>query len=204
MEGGRQVSGPSPWTRERDATLTAHWNAGHSSTVIGKVMGITKNAVIGRAHRLKLPRRAAPPNIVKQDSPRVSPSARVKAGRGAFSPRTRPAITSRPRVGEPGAAASTAHCPSSLNSPEADARETNPPPPRVFSGTKCKFPLRGDERPAEYRFCDEPVRDNAKGRASPYCAAHFALCLIPPRKKSAGQTPPDTWLRNRSAWRVGA
>jgi hypothetical protein len=52
--------------------------------------------------------------------------------------------------------------------PEAVA-ET--PPPRVFSGTQCKYPLHGDERPVVPRFCAEPVRDNAKGCASPYCAA---------------------------------
>ena len=184
------MSGPSPWTHERDATLTAHWNAGHSSTVIGKLMGITKNAVIGRAHHLKLPRRATPPNIVKQDCPRVSPSARLSAGRGASSPHTWPANQSRPRAGEPGAAAITAHCPSSLNSPEAAGPLSAPP--RVFSGTECKFPLWGNEKPDEYRFCAEPVRDNAKGCASPYCAAHYAACYTITNRE-AGNPPPLRW-----------
>ena len=193
------MTGASPWTPERDATLTAHWNAGHSSTAIGRLMGITKNSVIGRAHRLKLPKRATP--IRKPDSPRVPPCARVKAGRGVPSRHTRPATTSRPSAGEPGAAVDSAHCPSSLsNSPEADA-ET--PPPRVFSGRGCVFPLWGDERPEEYRYCGDPVRESAAGCASPYCATHYALCYAAPAKNPSNP-PPASWLKHRRAWRVGA
>jgi len=67
------------------------------------------------------------------------------------------------------------------NLPEAVAEM---PPPRVFLGTECKYPLHGDERPVSPRFCAEPVRDNAKGCASPYCAAHYAECYVKPVKKT--------------------
>lgn len=196
------MTSDSPWTHEREATLRAEWATGASTAEIGRRMGITKNAVVGKARRLNLPRRATPPNIAKPDSPRVPRCARVKAGRGASSPRhTRPATTSRPSAGEPGAAATTAlDVSSSQNLPEAVA-ET--PPPRVFLGTECKFPLHGDERPIVPRFCAEPVRDNAKGCASPYCATHYALCYAAPAKNPSNP-PPASWLKNRGAWRVGA
>jgi GcrA cell cycle regulator len=51
---------PSPWTDERDAQLRALWGAGLSGTEIGKRMGITKSAAIGRVHRLKLAPRVSP------------------------------------------------------------------------------------------------------------------------------------------------
>jgi len=51
---------PSPWTDERDAQLRALWDAGLSGTEIGKRMGITKSAAIGRVHRLKLAPRVSP------------------------------------------------------------------------------------------------------------------------------------------------
>jgi GcrA cell cycle regulator len=54
----------SPWPR-RDAELRALWAEGHSSRVIGKHMGLSRSAVIGRAHRIGLePRRAGPPEVV--------------------------------------------------------------------------------------------------------------------------------------------
>lgn len=47
------------WTPEQDAQLRQHWDAGHSTAEIGRRMGVTKNSIIGRAHRLLLPPRAA-------------------------------------------------------------------------------------------------------------------------------------------------
>ncbi|MGO1120056.1 GcrA family cell cycle regulator [Rhodovibrionaceae bacterium A322] len=48
------------WTPERVEELTNLWNAGHSASVIGKQLGVTKNAVVGKAHRLKLTARPSP------------------------------------------------------------------------------------------------------------------------------------------------
>ena len=50
----------TPWTVERDAQLRSLWDAGLSGTEIGKRMGITKSAAIGRVHRLKLAPRVSP------------------------------------------------------------------------------------------------------------------------------------------------
>lgn len=47
----------SLWTAERDMHLAELWSAGVTTAVIGAAMGVTKNAVIGRAHRLGLSRR---------------------------------------------------------------------------------------------------------------------------------------------------
>ncbi len=243
------MSGPSPWTPERDQQLTADWAAGFTTSEIGQRMGIGKNSVIGRAHRLRLPSRGSPINVTlarpwaeeddallrrlyggfltaaeigarmgrtthaiayrakflglvagrraKQTGARAA-FMRSSAGRDAISPQqSRPVTPSRPRAGEPGAAASTAHGgSSSQNLPEVAA-----PPRRVFSGTECKYPLHGDERPVVPRFCAEPVRDNAKGCASPYCAAHYAECYAAPGKYP-NNPPPATWLKNRLAMRA--
>jgi GcrA cell cycle regulator len=244
------MNGPSPWTPERDAQLTADWASGFTTSEIGDRMGISKNSVIGRAHRLRLPSRGSPINLAASQSWTEADDAtlrqlyggfltaaeigarmgrtthaiayrakflgikagrrakqtgartafmRSSAGRDVISPRQSRLVTpSRPRAGEPGAAAATAHGFSSQNLPEAAAM-----PPRVFLGTECKFPLHGDERPVVPRFCDEPVRDNAKGCASPYCAAHYAECYATPSKYPTNP-PPATWLKNRGAmWARG-
>ena len=48
------------WTEERVSELTRLWETGSSATVIGKTLGVTKNAVIGKAHRLGLSSRPSP------------------------------------------------------------------------------------------------------------------------------------------------
>jgi GcrA cell cycle regulator len=49
------------WTPGRDAELRALWDdRGLSTNEIGRRMGVTKNAVVGRAHRLNLPKRESP------------------------------------------------------------------------------------------------------------------------------------------------
>ena len=44
------------WTDERIQDLGRLWEEGHSASHIGKVLGVTKNAVVGKAHRLKVGR----------------------------------------------------------------------------------------------------------------------------------------------------
>lgn len=45
------------WTPDRIATLMALWNEGLTTSDIGRRLDITKNAVIGKVHRLGLPQR---------------------------------------------------------------------------------------------------------------------------------------------------
>ena len=66
------------WTPERTASLIAMWGEDLSAAEIGRRLGITKNAVIGKVFRLGLPKRrpspkpAAPPveeiPVVRLDS----------------------------------------------------------------------------------------------------------------------------------------
>jgi hypothetical protein len=45
------------WTEARVKRLRHMWSAGRSAAVISDVLGITRNAVIGKVHRLGLPAR---------------------------------------------------------------------------------------------------------------------------------------------------
>ena len=48
------------WTQEREEKLKELWGKGHTASQIAKILGgTTRNAVIGKAHRLKLAARAA-------------------------------------------------------------------------------------------------------------------------------------------------
>ena len=48
------------WTPERIDELTKLWESGHSASAIGKMLGVSKNAVVGKAHRMKLQARPSP------------------------------------------------------------------------------------------------------------------------------------------------
>ncbi len=49
------------WTEEREQRLRELWGKGHTASQIAEMLGgdITRNAVIGKAHRLKLAARVA-------------------------------------------------------------------------------------------------------------------------------------------------
>ncbi len=50
----------APWPPERVTRLTDLWTKGASAGLIGKKLGVSKNAVVGKAHRLQLPGRPSP------------------------------------------------------------------------------------------------------------------------------------------------
>ena len=53
------------WTSKRVSALIALWSEGLSTSEIGGRLGVTKNAVVGKVHRLGLPKRGSP---IKQKS----------------------------------------------------------------------------------------------------------------------------------------
>jgi GcrA cell cycle regulator len=48
------------WTPKRVSALIALWNEGLTTSEIGNRLGVTKNAVVGKVHRLGLPKRGSP------------------------------------------------------------------------------------------------------------------------------------------------
>ena len=57
----------SSWDETREAKLKELWEKGHTASQIAKILGgTTRNAVIGKAHRLKLAGRVAPKKQIIQ------------------------------------------------------------------------------------------------------------------------------------------
>lgn len=119
------------WTDEKIDELAKLWDQGLSASVIGKKLGVSKNAVVGKAHRLKLPARPSP---IKRD--------------GSSAPRRR-VLNIRPQV-EPAPAPSRY---------EAPPEKEKAPPRRVraAAGTQsCVWPI-GDPGEADFHFCAAPA-----------------------------------------------
>ena len=149
------------WSDDRVTTLSKLWRDGLSASQIAKQLGgVTRNAVIGKVHRLGLSGRGAPsmPRAIAQRPARSRRPQRVAA------PRRAPAM--RP-ITEPAPAA-----------PEGPGLIDN----LVLLGAHaCKWPI-GDPKRAGFSFCGR----RAEGR---YCAAHEALGVRPGTAWRADRDP---------------
>lgn len=167
------------WTEDRVATLTKLWADGLSASQIAKQLGgVTRNAVIGKVHRLGLSGRAKPsrPKPAKtQSSPRRT--AKRKATKSA--PRT---TSSKASAAAPKTA--PAQLPVSLEPPlEAKPlKDGSYATILTLTDHMCKWPI-GDPGSDEFRFCGRKTDPD-----EPYCKAHSMVAYQPSRRRnSAGK-----------------
>ena len=59
------------WNDERLESLKKLWSEGLSISQIGEALGVSRNSIAGKAHRLGLPKRPSPISRPKVDKPRV-------------------------------------------------------------------------------------------------------------------------------------
>lgn len=143
------------WTHERIEDLKRLWATGHSASQIGKALGVSKNAVIGKAHRLDLPARPSP----------------IRADRH----RQRPLQRSKPRIPTPPSRAALAPAPRVAPAVEVPAPKPAPRPVRMKAaagGRGCLWPI-GDPGDADFHFCGGEAVPS-----KPYCDEHCARAYI--------------------------
>jgi GcrA cell cycle regulator len=76
------------WTDERIDQLKAMWEKGMTASQIAETLGgVSRNAVIGKAHRLDLQSRPSPVKVVDSDAPKVE----TKKAAPAAAPKAKPA-----------------------------------------------------------------------------------------------------------------
>ena len=61
------------WTDERLEKLKKLWAQGLSISQIGEALGVSRNAIAGKAHRMGLPKRPSPISKPKDEKPKVEP-----------------------------------------------------------------------------------------------------------------------------------
>ena len=59
------------WTDERLEKLKELWTQGLSISQIGKALGVSRNAIAGKAHRMGLPNRPSPISRANTEKPKV-------------------------------------------------------------------------------------------------------------------------------------
>ena len=145
-----------PWDENNVAKLKDLWDQGLPTAQIGKLLGFTKNAVVGKAHRIGLERRPSP---IRRTS--VKPDR--KKARSPVMPKLN----------------------FENNSSENKSQETNVFQP-IVKNLISSSPKRGCEWPEghpdeiEFRFCGKDRFED-----KPYCIDHCAVAYVIPEKEES-------------------
>jgi GcrA cell cycle regulator len=194
------------WAEETIIRLRELWSEGHSTAEIGRRLGVSKNAVVGKAHRLDLPARPSPIRREgERPASRCSPSRRLAgptlpplsstgltgaalsgtalSGSALNGPAlTNPAFAGAAAVGQPAAPLPprppVAVAPRPLIAPARAVAPATAPPPRPYGRViTCCWPI-GEPGTRGFRFCDA---ESVPGK--PYCSDHAQLAYVKVRDR---------------------
>ncbi|MEM6825667.1 MAG: GcrA family cell cycle regulator [Pseudomonadota bacterium] len=172
------------WTDERVEQLKKMWSEGQSASQIAKELGgVTRNAVIGKVHRLGLsnrvgPATAKPPKEKEKPEAKLDTAPRVESKEPvAEKPGDRPAPSRKQIIpaGQPLPPQPSAN----EISPEALAsvREVEKKAKKIslmeLTERTCKWPV-GDPATEDFWFCGLPTQ-----QGKPYCEAHVGVAFQP-------------------------
>ena len=149
------------WTDDRVESLKKLWLDGLSASQIAKQLGggVTRNAVIGKVHRLGLSGRAIPS---KPQRTVARPQRPVRAAAPAVAAPSR-----RPEAGPQPPMPVVFRC-------EAPGSATV----LTLGSSMCKWPI-GDPSSPDFTFCGKRACD------SPYCTEHAKLAYQPVQRRAA-------------------
>ena len=179
------------WTDDRVETLKRMWGEGQSASQIAKELGgVTRNAVIGKVHRLGLSNRTAGTPAVEEKpveakakpkpapAPKPAPKPEVQAEEPEAAPEPKPSLPARKQIipaGQPLPPQPSAN----EISPEALAKvsEIEKKAKKIglmdLTERTCKWPV-GDPATEDFWFCGLPVQ-----QGKPYCEAHVGVAFQP-------------------------
>lgn len=195
------------WTDDRVELLSKLWQDGLSASQIAREMGgaITRNAVIGKVHRMGLAGRAKTPSQVPTRSKAKPISSASIGGNGGTSRpsmglgATRANVNMRPSAPMVSGNNALAMSLSPMITPDIQPRYQPasevviPISERVtimeLREAMCKWPL-GDPLHADFRYCGA----KAPAGGAPYCTSHSQMAYQPTQDRRA---------RDRKQLRIG-
>ena len=144
-----------PWDEENITKLRELWDQGLPTAQIGKLLGFTKNAVVGKAHRIGLERRPSP---IRRTA--------IKPDRKKARSPVMPKLNFENKKDEP----------NSIN----ENTSFQPVVKNLFNqSTKrgCEWPV-GHPDESDFHFCNKDRFED-----KPYCLDHCAVAYVVPEKE---------------------
>lgn len=166
------------WTEERIEKLTKMWEGGSTASQIADELGgVSRNAVIGKAHRLGLKARPSPVKANEKTDATAAPAPKVAK---PVAPPPEPKVAAAPRPVAPAAPVTPAPAPRAAApapAPEAKAASDAPTPapqPRIVSVGPGGF-LRQGPGDQQAPIPPAPPRRLVPARPSPEIADKTSL-----------------------------
>ena len=167
------------WNDERVELLKKLWSDGLSASQIATRLGaVTRNAVIGKVHRLGLSGRATTSRM-KSHRPRPRPTTAAAVAKRPTKPKFAPAGNTplqrlyegdtQPYVGPA----------EEVDIPLAERKSI-----QSLEEVNCRWPI-GDPQEAEFHFCGR-----SKMQGLPYCEVHARRAYQPPQPRRGGFPAP--------------
>ncbi len=186
------------WTEDRVETLKKMWAEGQSASQIAKELGgVTRNAVIGKVHRLGLSNRAGGGSAAAKAPAKEKPAAAKPAAKARPEPKPEPVPAKAPEPVQEAAPAAPKPA-TQLRKPIVPAGQPLPPQPSAneispealetvreveksakrlslmeLTERTCKWPI-GDPATDDFWFCGLPAQPG-----KPYCEAHVGVAFQP-------------------------
>ncbi len=160
------------WTDERVELLKKYWGEGLSaSQIAGRLGGVTRNAVIGKVHRLGLSGRATTTRL-KSSRPRTRAATAKRTAKPRFAKPGNPALQSLYQDAEPYTAPID-----EIDIPLAERKTL-----QDLTESNCRWPI-GDPQMPDFHFCN---RNKVPGL--PYCEHHSRRAFQPPQARRRGRS----------------
>lgn len=177
------------WTDQMVEDLRTMWKQGLTTAEIGKKLGVSKNSIVGKVHRLGLSGRPSP--IKKKDGDEGhaadnKPTLKDKAPRvEKESPKaaSEPAVKEEPKPAKPSASAEKN--PEKKESRKEETKEcfrsdleksAKAVSLMELDNHTCRWPL-GDPKDDNFHFCGKKVKIGQT-----YCEEHSAVAYVKPGK----------------------
>ena len=146
------------WTPEREEKLKELWKKGHSGSQIANILGgTTRNAVIGKAHRLKLQARALSKQSTSKEHTEKNKNSEVKTQKIGRKAKFRALLLDK------------------------NFERENPKKLEELNDTTCRWPI-GHPYEDKFYFCGRKPLEKF-----PYCKLHVLYAFQPKNAKEEDQ-----------------
>ncbi len=178
------------WDDETIRVLRDLWAQGLSTAEIGRRLSVSKNAIVGKAHRLELDARPSPirrdskpaaerpPAIPRTAGPTLPPLASADVAAAVAEPAVtnvqplRVIPTETPKPAAPASVVVPAPRPAVPHVPMPQAPMSQAPMQARRSAPSCCWPI-GEPGTKSFRFCDD-----LSVAGKPYCDEHAKLAYV--------------------------